>query len=358
MYTSIARGEVSNARYPAISTFVLVGGVLVDPAALEYVIYERVTDDVRTRVFPELAGTRAAVDLVHGRLGLGYYAAMWEAGLEAQVGIYEVDWYFRLASEPLVEFSFTDRFEVITAKRMLGPQYAFVADMREEGVREEDVPDALLQQKIVIASKLFELYTGRTFEARARVMQVNGRGHGALLLDDPIIAISGVGRAGVTRWSEMAYEPVSANLRIYNRHVTGLRDPDDREDPRIEYEMAASFDSPRFGEGRQNTLVEGVFGYTEYVEGGPPAGVTPVLVRQAVKLMTFKDLRPLTDIGARDDAQKRWRLTGETTREQGYTTLGGVDAATRGALVGGTTGDPEIDNLIILFRRPSRAVGV
>ena len=59
-----------------------------------------------------------------------------------------------------------------------------------------------------------------------------------------------------------------------------------------------------------------------------------------------RELPRLRDVDAREDAQKRYRLTQERTRDQGYT----LEAL---RLHGVFTGDPEIDNLLVLFKRPA-----
>jgi hypothetical protein len=183
-------------------------------------------------------------------------------------------------------------------------------------------------------------------------VRADGSGSGVLRMSEPIIAVQAIYLEGDRFYIEGAYDTNLSILRVYNRHLQGLTDPDDREAPRIEYSRAAAFDTSRFPTGRQNLQVRGIFGYTDPDPYGYPVGVTPELVKHAVRLLVMKDLPKLGDTAARDDAQKRWRLTGESTRDQSYTMFGGVDAATRGALVGGVTGDPEVDNIIIMYKRP------
>ena len=155
---------------------------------------------------------------------------------------------------------------------------------------------------------------------------------------------------------DLAVDPTL--YRIYNRHLTqGLLLPDDRDDPKLEFFHGSDLGGVRFEpagalglaslvwpRGQQNVMVRGVFGYTE--PDGSPTGSTPTLIRQVTKLLVMRDLPRLTDLDRREDAQRRWRLTSERTRDQAYT----LEAL---KLQGAFTGDPEIDNILVAFVRPA-----
>jgi len=95
--------------------------------------------------------------------------------------------------------------------------------------------------------------------------------------------------------------------------------------------------------GQQNVEARGVFGYTE--PDGSPTGRTPELIRRVTMLLVLRELPLLGDVDAREDAQRRFRLTSERTRDQSYT----LEAL---RLHGAFTGDPEIDNVLVAFMRP------
>ena len=60
----------------------------------------------------------------------------------------------------------------------------------------------------------------------------------------------------------------------------------------------------------------------------------------------MRELPLLGNADQREDAQRRYRLTSERTRDQSYT----LEAL---KLHGAFTGDPEIDNLLVAFVRPA-----
>ncbi len=350
---------IANPSAPSVSAiFIGAIGLLADPEVVEFVV----TDAAGEQVLPDPEGPlpRAVLDVrpapIGARLSLGRYVATWPKG-QLPPGRYRITWWYRALSEDLVEFSFSEEFELLAQVRAQGPAYTFLSDMREElGCSQSALSDARLHQKIVRASLLFEQYTGRSFTPTYKTLHADGRGHVALSLAEPIIAIEDVFFSG-NRFYAAHDGPVRSlsRYRVYNRHITErLAYPDDRDNPRIElvdHGEALLLERGSFSGGQQNVLVRGVFGYTDVVEGGPPAGQVPELVQHAVRLLVYKDLPALHDVAEREDRNKRWKLTSESTRDQSYGMLGGVDAATRGSVVGGTTGDPEIDNIIILYRR-------
>ena len=227
--------------------------------------------------------------------------------------------------------------------------YATVADLRAEGVTEVAASDSRIESLIALAGSYIERITGRFFEPREMELTVDGMGGRVLPLGHPIIAVDAV-LIDSSPFST-ADTPIDPSLyRVYNRHLTqGMVLPDDRDNPKLEFvgggELAAAgLDTglvwPR---GQQNVLVRGVFGYTD--PDNTERGRTPELIRHVAKLLVIRELPKLTDPDRREDAQRRWRLTSERTRDQAYT----LDAL---RLHGAFTGDPEIDNVLVAFVRP------
>lgn len=233
--------------------------------------------------------------------------------------------------------------------------YASVADLRAEGVTDAVADDARLEALIARASSYVERITGRFFEPRELTLTIDGTGGRTLRLGHPIIRIDDVFiEASVFSPADLAVDP--SVYRVYNRHLTqGLLLPDDRDDPRLEFvhgsdlfgvrfeQPALSLSSLVWPRGEQNITVRGAFGYTD--PDGSPTGRTPELIRHVTKLLVMRELPRLADLDGREDAQRRWRLTSERTRDQAYT----LEAL---RLTGAFTGDPEIDNVLVAFVRP------
>lgn len=245
--------------------------------------------------------------------------------------------------------------------------YATIQDMRDEGVP-ASVTDPWLTSRILLASRFIETATKRWFYAKPLTLRVDGKGGPKILLQHPIVHVSGV------TFETAPFYPSSLEidddlLVVYNRHLReGLLDPDDRNNPKIELfrpseslyqdgSYRARWGKLIFPEGNQNILIEGEFGYTDpdpdetVAPGEWPRGKTPMLVTHACKLLVMRELAKMASTSARFDARNRHRLTSERTRDQAYTLGGNVQNGGSGA---GWTGDPEIDNILAYYAAPPR----
>ncbi len=364
--TSIARGQASNGDNPILDIFTSVDGILSDVAVLQFQVFDITGSPVQ--VYPPSG--RADVDVVGqpptpgaGKLGPGHFFALWTPDVTEALGAHRITWYFK-ATPTATEQVFSESFDVVdsaSAAATAGGEfnYASVADMRAEGVP-SSVLDATILQRIGIASRFIDRATGRFFSPRSMTLTVDGRGGRMLLLDIPIIAVSRL------TFETSPFQPSNLDIetdlmRVYNRHIrTGLLEPDDRDNPKIEL-YHASFDithaSPYqytrliFPQGQQNITVTGLFGYTDF--DGSATGKTPDLINHVCKLIVIRELQAMTKVAARGDAQNRWRLVAEKTRDQSYN----LDPL--GKRLGGLfTGDPEIDNVLASYMRPPRLGGV
>lgn len=227
-----------------------------------------------------------------------------------------------------------------------------VADIRAEGVTTSEADDPRVQAAIDEVEIEIEELTGNFFEPRVLTYKLEGRGHKVLKVPAPIISITSV---KILNPDGTVFDTlVAADYFIYNRHLTQrLRNPDDRRYPRIEL-TPSGYSRPGlindvFANGRFNYFpahpmaveVVGKFGWTDWSSGNAD-GVTPARIKRAAKLMVLPKLPKMTDYSAREDAQ-RWRISSESTREQGYTRKVGGSLGE----IGPITGDPEIDALLV-----------
>jgi hypothetical protein len=186
---------------------------------------------------------------------------------------------------------------------------------------------------------------------------LDGSGGRIQLLGHPIIAVRDV-KLLVAYPAEIGELPVTPSFfRVYNRHLSqGLLDPDDRENPRLEFfheddllgvsaTPAASLGlgSLVWLRGTQNVVVDGLFGFTD--PDGSPVGRTPDLIRHVTKLLVLRELPLMADVASREERQQRWRIVSERTRDQSYD----LDPL---RFQGGLTGDPALDAVLVAYQRP------
>lgn len=352
----LARGAVSTAVAPLLSLRTCDRGVVSDPddGSLTWTIVD-VTTDAR-ELSPSTVAGPISVDLDDDRVEeqTGHFAAVGNPLIpsDAEIGAHEIRWSWTVDGKA---HSYAERFDVLEGvPRGLGGGYALVSDFRREDVCEEGASTVRLLRLIAEQSQEIERWTRRWFEPRLLEIQVDGTGQNTLLLGQPIIALSSVKIVD----QPIAVDFDSDELRVYNRHLTGMLDPDDRVSPRISlpllrwpYELGGTWSglfssSPSirrsFPAYEQNVRVEGIFGYTD--PDGTHLGKTPDAIRRATMLLVQRRLPSLADTDAAFDAQEGHRVKRIKTRDQE------IEYDQR--LVAGTlaiTGDPTIDRLLTPF---------
>jgi len=301
--------------------------------------------------YSEITGPGTRVDLVAGQTAYYYDDT---AGDESYW--YKIS-YFNSTS--LLESELSDPIPATG-----GGKYVTVQDMRDEGVSATEYDDARLVKIIKLAEAFVERVTGRWFYARHLTIKVDGTDSPWLRVPAPIVTIEE---------AKLLYEPVTGtpaytdltldDLRIYNRHLTqGLLDPDDRDAPRIVMDDYDYTTIARWPRGAQNVILTGFFGYTELGPNDPVGetsdgsqvplsyGAAPPLICDAVKRLVVMWLPQRTDTEALDEAASRHRITRIKTRDQEIQYASPATAA--GARVGWASGDPNVDSILAMYKRP------
>lgn len=332
-------------------------GFLTDADSAAFVIL----DSAGAQVYP-VSGHHALTltDAPAGsRLSAGRYAAVWLPDVSNAVGQYLVRWFFVRNGAP--EETFDQEIELVTLP-YAGRNYCTIKDLRDEGLTTGMAADAQAQGMIVRASMYAEHFTGRRFVPEYKSIDIDGTGGRAVLLDEPIIAIQEVKLNFVTNFTAQDLLIPGQTLKIYNRHITkNLITPDDRENPKAEFVHGADLTGVNYYEsgtgyvlyqlmwpmGRQNCRFTGVFGYTEFDGSINSVGRTPLMLREAVKMLVFRNRlamikRPLA-VGSGPGGP----IIGEGTRDQHVEYQASW-------LKGAFTGNPEIDQILAAFVRPPK----
>lgn len=375
MLNAIAPGAVSSALNPILDFWTQASVTSGDftyyaPAApflLAFQIWDCRNVDEPVQIFPDGAGGKQVVDPVTARVGgiVGHYAAAWTCDrTSAQKGRYQIRWFYTPASGSPEQVSLRD-FDVLPAANGVaeaGTGYALVSDLRDECVQASTASDARLLRQLALASRYIDRITGRGFSPVYKAVEVDGGRSAALMFGEPLIALVGA------TYGNDSVDIDRRSFRVYNRHlIQNLSDPDDRDDPRIMFwgdgtwspyggsvvslqGRAYGYGDTVFGGpwsfgpgGSQRVTVRGLWGYTEY--DGSPVGRTPLLIAHAAKLIAMREI-PQLGSTEREDARMRARLTGERTRDQSYTIAQAMETP--------FTGDREIDDILMTYRRPPR----
>jgi hypothetical protein len=206
--------------------------------------------------------------------------------------------------------------------------YATVADLRAEGVAPTTASDARLEALVADAGAFVDSVTGWFFEPRPLTLRMDGRGHRTVEPPVPPIRIDALSveyqGALSTAAEDLVIEgspvaPGFAGPRLTLRH------------------------GRRFPKGVSNVTATGIWGYTE--ADGSPMGRTPAAIRTVTMQLVLRALPLLTNEEAWESARRRWRLSEERTRDQSYR----LNPPTFSTFI---TGDPELDLVLLRYRRP------
>ncbi len=362
---ALAQGQASNAANPALVFFgVDVHGHLVDVASLSFQIWATVDEGERlnpVQIFPSTPNAQQAVDLTENgpdRLGLGRYVATFTVDGAEPTGLHEIRWFWAVNVGDAVQMV-RKQFEVCTGVGPLfGTALCLLSDLRDEGIPATgpgSISDARMLATIALASNFVETFTGRKFGARYETHRLSGNGVRLLTLDEVIIATESVD-IDTTPYSQADLIVDPSLFRVFNRHLSGMVMPDDRESPRIEFvhsddllgvgiyrTISVNLRTLIWPDGVHNVTIVGVWGYTD--ADGSPWGEIPALIRYVTKLIVLREMVLFSDVDCREDWRLRWRVTEERTRDQSL-------SLAQPRSWGGITGDPEIDVILARFRRP------
>ena len=210
----------------------------------------------------------------------------------------------------------------------LGRGYCSVADLRGEGVTEAQATHERLAALIEEASALIDRLTGWWFEPRRWSFRIDGRGGRSIEPPVPPIRLERIAILG-TELSRVEEAIAVVGAPVGPGFVA----------PRITRTRGG------FPRASDSVELDGIWGYTEF--DGTPYGRTPLAIRRACMLLVMRMLPRLGDVDALDEARNRWRVLEERTRDQA------VKFAPMAQRSSSITGDPDIDDILLAYRRPS-----
>jgi len=346
----LVQGEASSASNPILQLFCRSGGYLADFYSGTYLVQD--LHDYTVAPVTKASGNLTASE----KLSTGRYViptgdtSAWNVGTHRATCTYKMvdggpDYY------QVHEFEILDSGDWATGKQYVG--YVTTRRMYQDGFRPTTVARSTLHRTIDEISRLIERWTHRWFEPRYVQIRRPGQGSAKLLLIEAVIAIEDVHAIWDTTSGEDSYKYEQYLYKVYNRHLDGYTQEDDRFNPRIvltdvdgDVVEVSDFAWPY---GNQNIRVDGVFGYTdpEYDEhsGQVLIGHTPAPIGRIAATLTKRwtidpSLSSLTQ-------QQPGRVIYQKTRDQAIR-FGGTD----GAVMTNMSGDATIDNILAKYMSP------
>jgi hypothetical protein len=340
---ALAIGQSSSCANPILDLYTQVAGVATNVAQLEFQIFDQTNPSAPVQIYPTTPGQRASVDVgancpAGDRVATGHYVARWTVPPGTTPGTHRITWFIRLTLSS-GEQVYSEEFEVLpeVEATSVDDAYAFVSQLRADGVTTTQASDSRLLQLIEEASRTIDDLTGLFFAPRSIVVDLDGLGTPSMFLDMPIISISEVRIDG---------EVIDlATLVIYNRHLTQrLTRPDDRRNP-----LVTRREGRVWPKGSQNVQLSGVFGFTDPTGAPLSQGRLPPAINLACRMLVVRELELLASPD-RVASRRQNEIRSETTRDQSVTYGERRGATSRPQY--GTTGDPEIDAILARYRPP------
>ena len=357
----IQKGTQLDGATPLLEFWAARDGKLEDLYALSFQVWNL---DDNVQVTPGLGSTTVDVAVTYptagaGRLSKGRYFATWVMPGTTKPGRHQIRWTYQFASTD-TPMQARVPFEIVSEYVAEPHLLCGLLDFQAEGVGPQNRGREL--GAIRSATRTIERLTGdRFFDPRARVLTLDGTGSPWLPLPMTIIAIESVTISSFGDTFDDVIDP--SEYRVFARHVSeGMVPPTDRDVPKIELgpwgessqwqpvDGWGSSSGRRFPEGRRNVQVKGVFGLTEY--DGTPWGRTPEQLVEVCKTLAFKELpkKGSADATSATAGAPAGPLVRLKQRDQEVEWAAPGAGSVRSGML---TGDADVDDVILSFRRPS-----
>lgn len=353
----LAKGEQSSASNPALQLFARSGGFLTDIYSGTFKIESIVDPTAGPTV---LVASTPFVSATH-KLGTGRYFIPTGATSSWSVGTHRAVCTYQMANGgptyvQVIEFELLD-----AADWPVGSQYLGYLTTRQAYVDEFTSTTEATRQKlhrlINEVSRSIELWTKRWFDPRYLYLKVNGKDSEILRLQSPIIAIEDVYATWKTAAGENTYKFEQYLYKVYNRHLRGLLEADDRKSPKLELvdvtDTVVRTSGFAWPYGNQNIELRGVFGYTDPEldpsTGDVAIGTTPADIARAAGVLIT---RRIADPAMSDPMT--WSpgsVRSMRTRHQAVTFGGSGGAGGGSGYSGELSGDAYVDSIIAKYRK-------
>lgn len=358
----LARGETSSTTNPVLQLFSRQGGFLVDIYSGSFVI-----EDIRAPGADPVEKVAATALTVADKVSTGCYAIPSGSTAAWNIGTHRVTVSYVLEDggptyKQIIDFEILDVIDWPASGAFVS--YISSRNAYLDGYVVETTTPQQIHRHTSEVSHAIEQWTRRWFEPRFITLRTNGGPGRTILLDNPIIAVADV----TSVWDEDgSYVHPHTYYKVFNRHLDGFFDVDDRKNPKIEITSTAGLitrearlAAAAWPSGVQNLEVSGVFGYTDAdfdpTDGAVLIGHAPVDLSRACGVLMG---RQISDPGLTNPMT--WSpgsVRSYRTRYQSVTFGGGGSSSSGGGGGGGggggdaLSGDPLIDAILVKYYRP------
>ena len=352
-------GLVSSVANPVLQLFTRQNEHLVDMYSGTYTIHSLVGASPTVVVAP------TAINTVADKLGTGRYAIATGATAALSVGTHRVTCTFKMAAGgadhiQVIYFEMLDAADWVSTGQYLG---YITTKALVDGAQLGTTTRAVMHKHINRESRNIERILGRCFEPRYQVLKLSGNGKETLFLHEAIIAVEKLESAYKdSSQNDILVEFDASSYKVYNRHLDGFLDTDDRRNPKIELVGTLAYEGSEvppastysWPHGEQNLWVTGVFGYTDPTVDSDVSGVsigeTPDDLGTVIQALIYRRLQDptLSSLGIHSPGA----LVEVATRDQRAKFAGGGSGSMSAMWTSELTGDPILDRILMRFMAP------
>lgn len=351
----LVKGEASSVANPVLQLFCRSGGFLTDLFSGTFKI-----DDIHSSA---VALANKVVSTAFGpahKLGTGRYVIPTGGTSAWNYGTHRVTCAYRMTNggpdfTQAFDFEILDPADWASSAAYIG--YLSTRRAWQDTYAASTVAVQTLHRQIAEVSRRIEAWTGRWFEPRYVKLKKTGEQDPALILNQPIIAIEDIYAVWQTTTGEDAYKYEQYLYKVYNRHLDGFAEEDDRILPKIELTdvdgtivEVSDFAWPY---GNQNIELRGAFGWTD-PEFDPTnsqvlVGQTPIDIGRACGAMIARmnEDPTLTSVMTWSPGS----VSSIRTRDQSVSFGRGGGAGGSGG-ASEPSGDPLVDAILVKYCQP------
>lgn len=343
-----------------LNWYITVAGTLTDQYEVSYQIWDIVNDPtLGTQLFPEVSGDWEEVT-TSGRFAEGCYytydnaeARGYQIPNDARIGNHRVKWRWRISATSPYRYGQED-FSVVPSTTGSIQTYASISDIRNEGITVDIATDNQIYSALLLWQEILDRCCRQWFLPRLLTVEFDGDNSTTMNLGVPCIEVE------YLRINNSDIDLDESLYKVYGNQTDGLQGR--RRNPKIALVQNITQDMNRdihlgpfyqsrlvFLKGYKNQILRGTFGFVND-DLSPPRAIQRALTKLVVEKLT-NPIYPGEDAPTPATPSYAGIVVEEKTDGHSLK-YGAPDYGKRKSGLIGITSDPEVQDIIKLYRGP------
>lgn len=342
-----------------LNWYITVGGTLTDQQEVSFQIFDITGGSPGTQIFPAVVDDWEEVTS-SGKFATGSYYTYdngaghgWQVPVDANLGEHRVKWRWRLSASSPYRYGQED-FTVVPYASGADQTYVNVLDIRNEGITPDIATDSQIYSAILLWQEILDRCCRQWFLPKLLTIDFDGDNSMTINLGVPCIEVE------YLRINKSSTDLSSDLYQVYGNQTDGLQSR--RRNPKIALVQNITQDVNRdihlapfheshlkFVKGYKNQTLRGTFGFVND-DLSPPRPIKRALTKLVVEKLT-NPIYPGDDAPT-PSAPSFAGIVVEERTDGHSLKYGSADYGKRKSGLIGITSDPEIHDIIKLYRGP------